>query len=142
FLCTSHNMRAAGMSWLRIPLFVWAIEIYSMLILAVMPVIGVGLTFLLLDRQVGTHFFDPSHGGSAVLYQHLFWFFGHPEVYIMILPFFGIVTDIIPVFSRKPVFGYAGFVLASLSIAGLSMTVWAHHMFTTGAVLNPFFSIM
>jgi cytochrome c oxidase subunit I len=93
-----------------------------------------------VDRHFGGHFFDPSGGGSVVLYQHLFWFFGHPEVYIMILPFFGIVTDILPVFSKKPVFGYVGFVLASLSIAALSMTVWAHHMFATGAVLNPFFS--
>src|SRR5207247_5894432 len=85
---------------------------------------------------------DPAHGGSAVRYQHLFWFFAHPEVYIMALPFFGIVTDIIPVFSRKPIFGYAGFVLASMTIAGLSMAVWAHHMFTTGVVDNPFFSGM
>jgi cytochrome c oxidase subunit 1 len=112
------------------------------MILVAFPPLAGALALLFIDRHFGGHFFDPSGGGSAVLYQHLFWFFGHPEVYIMILPFFGIVTDIIPVFSRKPIFGYTGFVLASMSIAGLSMTVWAHHMFTTGAVLNPFFSIM
>jgi cytochrome c oxidase subunit 1 len=116
--------------------------ITSLMILVAFPPLAGALALLFIDRHFGGHFFDPSGGGSAILYQHLFWFFGHPEVYIMILPFFGIVTDIIPVFSRKPIFGYTGFVLASMAIAGLSMTVWAHHMFTTGAVLNPFFSIM
>src|SRR2546427_3483854 len=112
------------------------------MVLVAFPPFATFLSELFFDRYFGGHFFDPSHGGSAVLPQHLFWFFGHPEVYIMILPFFGVITEIVPVFSRKPLFGYAGMVLASMSIAALSMTVWAHHMFTTGAVLNPFFSIM
>jgi cytochrome c oxidase subunit 1 len=116
--------------------------ITSLLILVAFPPLTGALAMLFIDRHFGGHFYDPSGGGSAVLYQHLFWFFGHPEVYIMALPFFGIVTDIIPVFSRKPIFGYAGFVLASMAIAGLSMAVWAHHMFTTGVVDNPFFSGM
>jgi cytochrome c oxidase subunit 1 len=114
----------------------------QLLILLAFPALTAALAMLFLDRQFGAGFFNPDQGGTPVLYLHIFWFFGHPEVYIMILPFFGIVTDIVPVFSRKPIFGYAGFVLASMSIAGLSMTVWAHHMFTTGAVLNPFFSFM
>jgi cytochrome c oxidase subunit 1 len=114
----------------------------SLMILIAFPPLAATLALLLMDRRLGGHVFDPAHGGSAVLYQHLFWFFGHPEVYVMILPYFGVVTEIIPVFSRKPVFGYTGLVLATLAIAGLSMGVWAHHMFTTGAVLNPFFSAM
>jgi cytochrome c oxidase subunit I len=143
FLCTIHNMRAAGMSWMRIPLFVWTIEIYSVLILAVIPVIGVGLTFLLLDRQVGTHFFDPAHGGSAVLYQHLFWFFGHPEVYIIILPAMGILSEVLPVFSRKPIFGYKAIAFSTVAIGFYSMLVWAHHMFSVGLpnFLNVFFML-
>jgi cytochrome c oxidase subunit 1 len=141
-MATIFMLRAPGLTMWRLSLFCWNMLITSLMILVAFPPLAGALALVFIDRHFGGHFFDPSHGGSAVLYQHLFWFFGHPEVYIMILPFFGIVTDIIPVFSRKPVFGYAGFVLASLSIAGLSMTVWAHHMFTTGAVLNPFFSFM
>jgi cytochrome c oxidase subunit 1 len=95
---------------------------------------------VLIDRHLGGRFFDPAYGGNPILYQHLFWFFGHPEVYVMILPYFGIVTEIIATFSRKPVFGYAGLVISAFAIAGLSLGVWAHHMFTTGAVSNPFFS--
>jgi len=141
-MATTFMLRAPGMTMWRLPLFTWNMVITSLMILVAFPPLAAGLSMLFIDRNLGGHFFDVSQGGSAVLFQHLFWWFGHPEVYIMILPFFGIVTDIIPVFSRKPVFGYAGFVFASLAIAGLSMTVWAHHMFTTGAVLNPFFSIM
>jgi cytochrome c oxidase subunit 1 len=141
-LATVFVLRAPGMTMWRLPLFVWNMVIVSLMILVAFPPVTAGLAMLFIDRHLGGHFFDPAGGGSVVLFQHLFWWFGHPEVYIMILPFFGIVTDIIPVFSRRPVFGYFGFVLASLAIAGLSMTVWAHHMFTTGAVLNPFFSVM
>jgi cytochrome c oxidase subunit I len=143
FLCTIHNMRAPGMSWMRLPLFVWAIEIYSVLLLLVLPVIGVGLTFLLLDRQVGTHFFIPEEGGNAVLYQHLFWFFGHPEVYIIILPAMGVISEVIPVFSRKPIFGYKAIVYSTVAIGFYSMLVWAHHMFSVGlpTFLNVFFML-
>jgi cytochrome c oxidase subunit I len=143
FICTIHNMRAPGMSWMRIPLFVWAIEIYSVLLIAVLPVIGVGLTFLLLDRQAGTHFFVPDQGGSALLYQHLFWFFGHPEVYIIILPGMGVISEVIPVFSRKPIFGYKAIAFSTVAIGFYSMLVWAHHMFSVGLpnFLNVFFML-
>jgi cytochrome c oxidase subunit 1 len=110
------------------------------LILMAFPSLTAGFSLLLIDRLAGGHAFDPTGGGDPVLYQHLFWFLGHPEVYIIILPVFGIISEIIPVFSRKPIFGYMGLVLASLAIAGYSMSVWAHHMFTTGAVSNPFFA--
>jgi cytochrome c oxidase subunit I len=143
FVCTIHNMRAAGMSWMRIPLFVWTIEIYSILLLVVLPVIGVGLTFLLLDRQGWTHFFLPEQGGNAVLYQHLFWFFGHPEVYIIILPGMGVISEVIPVFSRKPIFGYKAIAFSTVAIGFYSMLVWAHHMFSVGLpnFLNVFFML-
>jgi cytochrome c oxidase subunit I len=143
FICTIHNMRAAGMSWMRIPLFVWSIEIYSILILLTMPVVGVGLTMLLLDRQVGTHFFLPDQGGSALLYQHLFWFFGHPEVYIIILPGMGVISEVLPVFSRKPIFGYKAIAFSTIAIGFYSMLVWAHHMFSVGLpnYLNIFFML-
>jgi cytochrome c oxidase subunit I len=143
FICTIHNMRAPGMSWMRIPLFVWTIEIYSILLIAVLPVIGVGLTFLLLDRQAGTHFFLPDQGGNAVLYQHLFWFFGHPEVYIIILPAMGVISEVIPVFSRKPIFGYKAIAFSTVAIGFYSMLVWAHHMFSVGMpnFLNVFFML-
>jgi cytochrome c oxidase subunit 1 len=132
FLVTIHNLRTAGMSWMRMPLFVWAIETYALLLLLALPALSAGLTLLLLDRQVGTHFFIPSAGGSALLYQHVFWFFGHPEVYIMVLPAMGMVSEILPVFSRKPIFGYTAIALSTIGIAFFSMLVWAHHMFTTG----------
>lgn len=141
-LVTTLVYRAPGMTMWRLPIFVWDMLVTSLLILMAFPPLAALLALMLIDRLLGGHVFDPAHGGSAVLYQHLFWFFGHPEVYIMILPYFGVVTEIIPVFSRKPVFGYTGLVLATLAIAGLSMGVWAHHMFTTGAVVNPFFAAM
>jgi cytochrome c oxidase subunit 1 len=135
-------MRAPGMGWGRMPLFVWTILIYAYLIILALTSLAATVTMLLLDRNFGTAFFDPARGGSALLWQHLFWFFGHPEVYIIALPFFGIVSEIIPVFSRKPMFGYSGLIAATIAIAGLSVTVWAHHMYVTGQVLLPFFSFM
>jgi len=143
FIVTIHNMRAPGMTWMRMPLFVWTIEVYSILILFALTVLAAGLTLLLLDRQVGTHFFLPQKGGSAVLYQHIFWFFGHPEVYIMVLPAFGIWSEVIPVFSRKPIFGYKAIAFSTIAIGFYSMLVWAHHMFSVGLpnALNIFFML-
>ena len=138
---TVITLRAPGMTMFRMPIFTWNIFVTSLLILLAFPILTSALLVLYLDRTMHSVVFEPNNGG-AILWQHLFWFFGHPEVYIVALPFFGIVTEIIPVFSRKPLFGYKGMILATLSIAGLSMTVWAHHMFTTGAVLLPFFSVM
>jgi cytochrome c oxidase subunit 1 len=138
---TVITLRAPGMTMFRLPIFTWNIMVTSLLILLAFPILTAALLVLWVDRRMGAQVFEPQNGG-AILWQHLFWFFGHPEVYIIALPFFGIVTEIIPVFSRKPLFGYKGMILATLSIAALSMTVWAHHMFTTGAVLLPFFSIM
>ena len=132
FLVTIHRLRTPGMSWMRLPLFVWSIEVYAALLVLALPALAVGLTMLLLDRQAGTHFFIPSEGGSAVLYQHVFWFFGHPEVYIMILPAMGVVSEVIPVFSRKPIFGYTAIALSTVAIGFYSMLVWAHHMFAVG----------
>jgi cytochrome c oxidase subunit 1 len=130
FYATIVNMRAPGMSWGRLPLFVWSILIYAVLLIVAIPVIGGAVTMLLTDRHFGTHFFDPTNHGSPVLWQHLFWFFGHPEVYIMILPGFGIISEVIPVFARKPVFGYKAIAAATAVIAFLAVLVWAHHMFT------------
>ena len=143
FIATIHNMRTTGMSWTRMPLFVWAIEVYAFLLVVILPVIGGGLLMLLLDRQVGTHFFIPDDGGSALLYQHIFWFFGHPEVYVLIIPAMGIISEIIPVFARKPIFGYKAVAFSSVGIAFISMLVWAHHMFTVGLGwgLQSFFMI-
>jgi cytochrome c oxidase subunit 1 len=143
FIVTIHNMRARGMTWMRMPLFVWAIETYAILLVAVLPALSAGLTMLLLDRQAGTHFFLPAQGGNAVLYQHVFWFFGHPEVYIMVLPVFGMISEIIPVFARKPIFGYKAVAFSTISIAFFSMLVWAHHMFAVGMPigLDSFFMI-
>jgi cytochrome c oxidase subunit I len=143
FLVTIWRMRTRGMSRMRMPLFVWTIEAYSALLVIVLPALSAGLTLLLLDRQVGTHFFLPDEGGSALLWQHVFWFFGHPEVYIMILPAMGIVSEVIPVFARKPVFGYTAIALSTAGIAVISLFVWAHHMFATGIPvgLQAFFMI-
>jgi cytochrome c oxidase subunit I len=132
FVVTIHNMRTPGMSWMRIPLFVWTIVTYGWMLIIVLPVLSAGLTLMLLDRQAGTHFFDPAHGGSPILYQHVFWFFGHPEVYIMILPAMGIVSEVLPVFARKPIFGYKAVAFSTAGIAFYSMLVWAHHMFAVG----------
>ncbi|WP_055504059.1 cytochrome c oxidase subunit I [Nonomuraea pusilla] len=141
FITTIICMRAPGMTMFRMPIFTWNILLTSMLVLMAFPVLAAAMLALEADRKLGTHIFDPANGG-ALLWQHLFWFFGHPEVYIIALPFFGIVTEILPVFSRKPIFGYISLVGATISIAGLSITVWAHHMFPTGQVLLPFFSFM
>ncbi len=141
FITTITTMRAPGMTMFRMPIFSWNILITSMMILIAFPVLAAGLLVLEADRRLGTHILDAATGG-AILWQHLFWFFGHPEVYIIALPFFGLITEILPVFSRKPIFGYIGLVAATLSIGGLSIAVWAHHMFVTGAVNLPFFSFM
>ena len=141
FITTIVTMRAPGMTMFRMPIFTWNILLTSVLVLMAFPVLAAALFALEADRKLGARVFDAENGGP-ILWQHLFWFFGHPEVYILALPFFGIVTEILPVFSRKPVFGYKGLVFATITIAGLSMTVWAHHMFVTGAVLLPFFSFM
>ncbi|WP_425342071.1 cytochrome c oxidase subunit I [Amycolatopsis coloradensis] len=134
-------LRAPGMTMWRLPLFTWNILFTTILILAVFPILTAALFGLEADRRLGAHVFDPANGG-AILFQHLFWFFGHPEVYIVALPYFGIITEIVPVFSRKPLFGYKLMVFATIAITALSFAVWAHHMFATGAVLLPFFSIM
>jgi len=134
-------LRAPGMTLFRMPIFTWNILATSILVLLAFPILTATLLVLYIDRHLGAQVYAPANGGP-ILYQHLFWFFGHPEVYIVAIPFFGIVTEIIPVFSRKPLFGYKGMVLATFSITGLSLTVWAHHMFVTGQVLLPFFSVM
>jgi cytochrome c oxidase subunit 1 len=131
FYVTIANMRAPGMGWGRMPLFVWAILTYSVLLILALPVIAGGVTLLLTDRHFGTHFYDATNGGSPLLWQHLFWFFGHPEVYIMVLPAFGIISEVLPVFARKPIFGYKAIAAATIGIAFLGLLVWAHHMFTT-----------
>ncbi len=139
FITTGVCMRAPGMTVFRMSIFTWNALLTSVLVLLAFPVLTGALVALGADRMIGTQVFNPEHGG-AILWQHLFWFFGPPEVYIIALPFFGIVTEVLPVFSRKPIFGYKGLVAATIAIGGLSMTVWAHHMFPTGAVLLPFFS--
>ncbi|MEV5773859.1 aa3-type cytochrome oxidase subunit I [Streptomyces antimycoticus] len=139
FITTVVCMRAPGMTMFRLPIFTWNILFTSILVLLAFPVLAAALLVLEADRKFGAVVFEGANGGP-ILWQHLFWFFGHPEVYIIALPFFGIITEIIPVFSRKVVFGYIGLVGATIAITGLSATVWAHHMFATGAVLLPFFS--
>ena len=140
FVATIFTRRAPGMSMFRMPVFTWSMLVTSVLILYAFPAITVALVMLLLERRFGAEFFNPSAGGDPILWQHLFWFFGHPEVYIIALPFFGVMGETFPVFSRKPLFGYRAFVLATIFIGAYSMTVWAHHMFTTGAINLPFFS--
>ena len=143
FICTIHNMRAPGMGWGRLPLFVWTILIYSYLIVIAISSLAATVTMLLLDRHFGTNFFDPNEGGSALLWQHLFWFFGHPEVYILILPAFGVFSEVLPVFARKPIFGYKAIAAATAGIAFLGLLVWAHHMFATpsATVVLAFFML-
>ena len=143
FIVTIHRLRAPGMTWMRVPLFVWSIDVYAWILVIVLPALSAGLTMLLLDRQAGTHFFQPNEGGNALLFQHVFWFFGHPEVYVMILPVMGIISEIIPVFSRKPIFGYKAVAAATVVIAFLGMLVWAHHMFATpmSTVVLAFFML-
>nr|WP_238431366.1 cytochrome c oxidase subunit I [Streptomyces cavernae] len=141
FITTIVGMRAPGMTMFRMPIFTWNVLFTSILVLMAFPVLAAALLALESDRQFGSHVFDATNGG-ALLWQHLFWFFGHPEVYIIALPFFGIITEIIPVFSRKPIFGYLTLIGATMAITGLSVVVWAHHMFATGSVLLPFFSLL
>jgi cytochrome c oxidase subunit 1 len=138
---TVLTLRAPGMTMFRMPIFTWNILVTSLLVLLVFPILAAALLAAMADRLLGAHVYDAATGGP-LLWQHLFWFFGHPEVYIVALPFFGIITEVIPVFARRPLFGYKGMVGATLGIAGLSMTVWAHHMFATGQVLLPFFSFL
>ncbi|WP_460866130.1 aa3-type cytochrome oxidase subunit I [Nocardioides pakistanensis] len=141
FITTIISMRAPGLTMFRMSIFTWNTLVTSLLVLIAFPTLAGALFMLAADRLLGTHVYDPS-GGGPILWQHLFWFFGHPEVYIIALPFFGIVTEIIPVFARKPVFGYIGLVAATIAIMALSVAVWAHHMYVTGAVDLPFFAAM
>ena len=141
-ITTIFTLRAPGMVMFRMPIFVWNQLVTMFLILLAFPVLTSAFALLWLDRHLNTHFFDQTHGGQPILWQNLFWFFGHPEVYILALPYFGIVTEVLATNSKKPVFGYKGMVGATLSIGALSMGVWAHHMYTTGAVLLPFFAAL
>jgi cytochrome c oxidase subunit 1 len=142
FITTIFNMRAPGMTMFRMPLFSWTILVTMLLVLLATPVFTSALVMLLIDRNLGGSFFNPANGGIAVLWQNVFWFYSHPAVYVMVLPGMGIVSDVLPVFSRKPLFGYKAFVFATAGIGALGFSVWAHHMFVTGQVLLPFFSIM
>ena len=141
-ITTIFYLRAPGMTMFRMPIFTWNMLVTALLILIAFPVLTSAMIMLFCDRHFGTHIFEVQGGGAPILYQNLFWFFGHPEVYILALPYFGIVTEVIPAFSKKPLFGYKGMVFATMGIAALSTGVWAHHMFTTGTVLLPFFSLL
>jgi cytochrome c oxidase subunit 1 len=142
FLVTIFKMRAPGMTLFRMPILVWTVLVTAVLVLMATPVFTAALALLFIDRNFGGHFFDPSTGGSAILWQNVFWFYSHPAVYVMILIAMGIVSEILPVFSSKPLFGYKAFIFATCAIGALAFTVWAHHMFTTGSVYLPFFSLM
>jgi len=142
FMVTMFRMRAPGMTMFRMPIFCWTMLVTSVLQLLATPVLASALAMLFIDRNYGGSFFDPNGGGNAILWQNIFWFYSHPAVYIMILPGMGIISEILPVFSRKPLFGYKAFVFATMGIGGLGFSVWAHHMFTTGAVLKPWFGFM
>ncbi len=141
FITTIFCMRAPGMTMFRMPVFSWTVFVTSILVLFAFPLLAAALVVLEVDRKFGTVVFAADNGG-AILWQHLFWFFGHPEVYILALPFFGVASEILPVFSRKPIFGYKGLVFATIAIAGLSVAVWAHHMYVTGSIYLPFFALM
>jgi cytochrome c oxidase subunit 1 len=142
FLVTIFKMRAPGMTLFRMPILVWTILVTSILQVMATPVLTSALIMLFIDRNYGGHFFDPASGGSAILWQNVFWFYSHPAVYIMVLPAMGMISEILPVFSRKPLFGYKAFIFATAGIGALGFSVWAHHMFTTGQVFLPFFSLM
>ena len=142
FLVTMSRMRAPGMTMFRMPVFCWAVLVTALLQLLATPVLASSLVMLYIDRNFGGAFFDPNGGGNPVLWQNIFWFYSHPAVYIMILPGMGIVSEVLPVFSRKPIFGYKAFVFSTIAIGGLGFSVWAHHMFTTGAVLKPWFGFL
>ncbi len=135
FLVTIHRMRAPGMTWFRLPLFVWAIEVTAALVLLATPFLSTALVLVEMDRSLGTNFFNPAHGGNAVLYQHMFWFYSHPAVYIMVLPGFGVISEILPVFTRKPIFGYRAMAMSMAAIGVLGFMVFGHHMFTVGLPL-------
>jgi cytochrome c oxidase subunit 1 len=139
---TIFRLRVPGMTMFRMPLFTWGVLVNQLLILFAFPPLTAALAMLLLDRRFGAHFFEAASGGDQVLYQHIFWFFGHPEVYIIILPIFGVISEVVPVFARKPLFGYRAMVFAFFGIAALSFGVWAHHMFATGVVYLPYFSLV
>jgi cytochrome c oxidase subunit I len=142
FLVTIFKMRAPGMTMFRMPILVWTVLVTSILQVMATPVLTSALIMLFIDRNYGGHFFDPANGGIAILWQNIFWFYSHPAVYIMVLPAMGMISEILPVFSRKPLFGYKAFVFATAGIGALGFSVWAHHMFTTGLVFLPFFSLM